>query len=323
MSHKFISVLLLILILLSGIIYADKILSKDSIETIYYGVDPANDDHGPGSYRYPGHKVFDPGEDHYDLRSFEIQDIGEKYRFIIELGKIENPWDGIYNFSHQLIHIYFDVDSTKGQTELFRPGARVKLNSDYPWDFHLQLSGWWLRLMEPDDDPEDLIRDILNIDAEISPWDIYDTDIKVLENKIFINIPKDYLGDIRGSKFYLLLGGFDPFGEDNFRPVKDYETNWSFYYDQNLAGDSNNFNHAETTRVIDYFYPEEDKQEKFLGRNFKEMGSLEPVEIPAPEKTIVETIRDYKYLVAFIYILFSLIIIIYILYYIIRSASNE
>lgn len=323
MIRNFVFIFLLIIILLPGLIYADNNLNKEINETIYYGVDPSGDDYGPGSYRYPGHRVFDPGKDHYDLRSFEIQDIGEKYRFIFELGEIENPWDGVYNFSHQLIHIYFDLNSTTGQTDLFRPGARVKLNLDFPWDYHLQLSGWWLRLMKPDDDPEDLIRDILNIDAEVSPWDIDNINVKVSENKILLDLSKDYLGDIRGSRFYLLLGGFDPFGKDNFRPVKDYETNWSFFYDQNLDNDSNKFKHGETTRVIDYFYPKSNYQEDHLGTSFNEMEYLDPVKIPASEKTIIESIRDYKYLVAIIYILLSFVIISYILYYIMRSASNE
>jgi len=323
MSRKFIFIVLLILILLPGLIFADNNLNEENVETIYYGVDPADDDYGPGSYRYPGHRVFDPGKGHYDLRSFEIQDIGEEYRFIFELGKIENTWDGIYSFSQQLMHIYFDVNSTAGQTGLFRPGARVKLNSDFTWNYHLQLSGWWLRLMKPDDDPEDLIRDILNIDAEVSPWDIDNADIKVSENKILLDLSKEYLGDIRGSKFYLLLGGFDPFGKDNYRPVKDFATNWSFFYDQSLDNDFNKFDHVETTRVIDYFYPERNYQKNHLGTNFNEMKHLDPVEIPAPEKTIIETIRDYKYLVAVTYILFSFVIISYILHYIMRSAINE
>lgn len=323
MSRKFILIFLVVLILLPGLILADNNLDSEDVETIYYGVDPLDDDYGPGSYKYPGHKVFEPGQGHYDLKSFKIQDIGEEYRFIFELGKIENPWDGVYGFSHQLIHIYFDIESTEGQAELFRPGARVKLNPDFPWDYHLQFSGWWLRLMEPDDDPEDLIRDILNIDAETSPWDIYDTNVKVLEDKILLDLSKDYLGDIQGSRFYLFLGGFDPFGEDNFRPVHDYRTNWSFFYDQSLDNDPDKFNQEETTRVIDYFYPEAEYQEKYLGVNFDEMEYLEPVEIPAPERTIIEVIRDYKYLIAVTYVLLSFLIISYILYYIMRSASNE
>ncbi|MFN2364692.1 MAG: glucodextranase DOMON-like domain-containing protein [Halarsenatibacteraceae bacterium] len=323
MNRKFVLIFLLILVFLPGLTYAEDSLDKENVDTIYYGVDSVDDDYGPGSYRYPGHRVFDPGKGHYDLRTFEIQDIGEEYRFIFELGKIENPWEGIYNFSHQLIHIYFDLNSPSGQADLFRSGARVKLNSNFFWDYHLQLSGWWLRMMTPDDDPEDLIRDILNIDAEVSPWDIDNANIKVSESKILLDLSKDYLGDIRGSRFYLLLGGFDPFGKDNFRPVKDYATNWSFFYDQNLDNNSNQFNHTEATRVIDYFYPESDYQENHLGINSSEMEALDPVKIPAPEKTIIETIRDYKYLVAVTYILFSFVIILYILHYIMRSAINE
>ncbi len=322
MCRKFIIIFLTILILMPGFVYANDNLSDEFFETIYYGEDPVGDDYGPGTYKYPGHRVFQPGEGHYDLKTFEIQAFEENYRFIFEFGDIEDPWDGKYGFSHQLIHMYFDIDSTKGQSELFRLGARVRLNSNHPWDYHIQFSGWWLRLIEPDDDPKDLVRDILNIDAEESPWDIYDINVEVIDNKILLDLPKEYLGDIQGSKVYLLIGGFDPFGDDNFRPVKNYKTNWSFYYEQS-SNDSGDFINEEATRVIDYFYPEDEYQEEFLGVNFDNMEYLEPVKIPLPEKTFVESIRDYSNLIALIYILISFIIVIYTLFFIIRSASDE
>ncbi len=322
MYLKFIIMFLIIIILMPGLIYANVNSNNGYPETIYYGEDPVGDDYGPGSYRYPGHRVFQPGEGHYDLKSFKIQTVGEDYRFIFEFGEIANTWDGKYDFSHQLIHMYFDKDSTTGQTELFRQGARVKLNPDFPWDYHLQFSGWWLRLIEPDDDPDDLVRDILNVDAEVSPWDLYDINVEILENKILLELPQESLGNIEGSRFYLFVGGFDPFGEDNFRPVQNHRTNWSFFYDHNLD-ESGNFEYEEATRVIDYFYPEDGYQEEFLGVNFAEMDHLEPVKIPLPEKTFIELIRGYSYLIALIYILISFFIISYILYFIMRSASDE
>ena len=322
MYRKFIIIFLIAIIFMPGVIFSNDDFDNEYFETIYYGEDPAGDDYGPGAYRYPGHRVFQPGEGHFDLKSFEIQAFNSEYRLIFEFGEIENPWDGKYGFSHQLIHMYFDTDSEIGQSELFRPGARVKLNPDFPWDYHLQFSGWWLRLMDTEDDPDDLVRDILNVDAEISPWDVYDINVEVLDSKIILELPEEYLGDIQGSKFYLLVGGFDPFGEDNFRPVQNYRTNWSFYYDQDLD-ESNNFVKEEATRVIDYFYPEPGYQEEFLGVNFDEISYLKPIKIPLPEKTFIELIRDYSYLIAFIYSIISFFIISYILYFIIRSASDE
>src|SRR5699024_1696168 len=53
--------------------------------------DPAGDDHGPGTYRYPDDAAFIPGS--FDLLSVEATDDGEDVLFAIRLGaELTDPW---------------------------------------------------------------------------------------------------------------------------------------------------------------------------------------------------------------------------------------
>ncbi len=252
----------------------DKFLQEDET-VIYKDFDPAEDDHGPGDYLYPRHEVFSPGEGLFDIKMFLIIRGKENYRFIFEFGEITDPWEGHNEFSHQLIHLYVDTGEG-GQEELFRPGAGVSLAEEHPWNYHLRISGWWLRLMEPEDDPRDLIRD-LEIDAETSPWDVKEGEVDKKGNFIIATLPHEKISSLPGSYFYLFVGSFDPFGEDYFRDVESEPSSWSF-----AAPDRGDVERAP--RVIDWFYPREGYQEKILSDFSGAFPELTPLKIPSPEE---------------------------------------
>lgn len=278
---------------------AESQVSSEELEVLAEFTDPAGDDHGPGYYAYPNHDVFAPQEELLDLLSFSLKrHPGEQYyRFKFEFARLTDPWDSRYGFSHPLIHLYFDTEEG-GSTELFREGANVRLNPDYAWNKHLRISGWWVRLMTPDDDPWDMVRD-LNIDAETSPWDIEEARISVEDGFIRLDLPREKLGRLAGSRVYLLVGAFDPFGEDYFRGIRQQPSNWSFFAAQEV-----NLDYAP--RVIDYLQEEEGVQERILADFADDYPEINPVKIPERDEPPGD---EFYQLIALGYLLAALIII--------------
>lgn len=305
----------LLLILFSGFSAADQLQAAESetpssdLEVLAEFSDPTGDDHGPGYYAYPNHDVFAPQKELLDLLSFSLKR-DPKQRFLrlkFEFARLTDPWDSRYGFSHPLIHLYFDTEEG-GSTELFREGANVRLNPEYSWNRHLRISGWWVRLMTPADDPWDMTRD-LNIDAETSPWDVEEAEITAEDGLIRLDLPEEKLGQLEGARVYLLVGAFDPFGEDYFRGLQKHPSNWSFYAAREIDLDY-------APRVIDYLQEEEGVQEEVLADFAEAYPEVKPVKIPEIEDTANE---KFFLLVALGYLLVAVIIILALQWLIFRS----
>lgn len=305
----------LLLILLSGFSAADQLLAAESevssrdLEVLAEFSDPPGDDHGPGYYAYPDHDVFAPQKELLDLLRFSLKrDLTrEFYRFEFEFARLTDPWDSRYGFSHPLIHLYFDTEEG-GSSELFREGANVRFNPEYSWNRHLRISGWWVRLMKPEDDPWDMIRD-LNIDAETSPWDVEEAEITTEGGLIRLELPREKLGRLEGARLYLLVGAFDPFGEDYFRGLQKYPSNWSFHTDRQV-----NLDYAP--RVIDYLQQEKGVQEETLADFEEDYPEVRSVKIPEREAPLRE---NFFLLIVLGYLLAAAIIIAAMQWFILKS----
>ncbi len=107
--------------------------------------DPAGDDNGPGTYKYPTAPVYSKGS--FDLRKLEIVDKGDKVEFRVTVGaRIEDPWnskdwDG-NGFSIQFAQIYIDTDheAGKGFTGPLPGLGALKWADDEAWDKVVLLS---------------------------------------------------------------------------------------------------------------------------------------------------------------------------------------
>lgn len=279
-NHKI--VIFLLLVLFIGLYFTIMVQPAETVEwagedsrIIYKNSDPTGDDHGFGNYIYPQHNVFDPGEGLFDIKKFAVEKHVDYYIFSFEFKEVTDPWEGRNNFSHQLIHIYFDTEEN-GCNEPFRPGANVRFADESSWNYHLRLSGWWLRLMRPDDDPQDLIRD-LDIDAESSPWDVEEGIVTRYEDNIRVLLPREKIPSrLIGANFYLFVGSFDPFGKDYFRDIKPEKSSWAFASPglENLE---------KAPRIIDWFQPRPGKQEEILSDFSQGRPVLKPLTIPEPE----------------------------------------
>jgi len=121
-----------------------------NIETILDVVDPAGDDHGPGTYTYPTDAVFEKGV--FDITDFTVgmSDTDMVFTFTFA-GAIKNPWNSGNNFSIQTLDVYVDKDpgAGTGARELL-PGRNASFVQGDGWDYAIWAEGWTPGIFAPD-----------------------------------------------------------------------------------------------------------------------------------------------------------------------------
>lgn len=256
--------ILLVLLIIPATIFAENGIIIELEDT-------ANDDYGPGNYQYPNNEVFEE-KGLFDITSFSITDKDQEYLFEVGFNNLTDPWNSKYGFSHPLIEIYID-NVEGGSKELLKKGANVKLDDNYPWDILLKISGWWVRLYHPGD----LDSNDSNFwKVEKNPFDIENVEMRINDNKINMLIDKTLIGDLIEARFFLLVGGFDPFGPDHFRIVKNEPSDWYFL---NSDSQKDNF----TTNVIDIITTTTEEQNRILTARNNNYPVLKPIFIGKSE----------------------------------------
>jgi chloramphenicol 3-O-phosphotransferase len=205
--------------------------------------DPAGDDHGPGTYTYPGSAVFSPGS--FDLLAVEATDGGEDVLFTIRLGaELTDPWNGSpVGYDLQNIDIYVDTRAEGGFTELL-PGRRALVADGFAWDRAVFATG-------RTDVAE---RDV----AEKVPAGMREALFVPLEDRqsidgdtLTLRVPKEFLGEMRpGWAFQVLVMGSDGSMESDslrVREVRADASDWSF------GGGSDG---TEDPNILDLLVPE-------------------------------------------------------------------
>jgi carbohydrate-binding DOMON domain-containing protein len=255
---------------------------------IYSTVDPGDDDHGPGYYLYPEHEVFQQKEGIFDLIEFKIYEEDAQYEFQFEFTNIIDVWNSRFGFSMPMIQIYIDNEKG-GSIALFEEGAQVKLNPEYPWDKLLKINGWWISLYVPQDRNKKVVD--FTVSGEDVPWMIKDPAVEVKKDWIKLKIDKDKVGPLQGANLFILVGGFDPFGYDHFRGVRNELNSWFF-----AAEGEHDINYAP--RVIDLVVPPEYSQEEMLDSYQIGYAQIEPIHIGNDNS--FEKKDYYVYIVMFI-----------------------
>jgi carbohydrate-binding DOMON domain-containing protein len=218
--------------------------------------DPIGDDYGPGTYTYPTHKAFLPGL--FDLSCFRVSYDAEYVYFDTVFREVTNTWNAPEGFSHQLINIYIDTTKGAGRTDTIRKGAMVAFDRRHGWDIHIKALGWGgCRSFTSNDNEESKgISD--GLEAGVLP------DGKTIR----VKVPLPIIGQPDANwGYYVLIGSQDAFGDDDFRPVMEEATAWTFGGGSNLEFNPN---------VIDMLAPEGGKfsQERLLGSYDEKKGVL-------------------------------------------------
>ena len=111
--------------------------------------DPPGDDHGPGTYTYPGDKVFIPGS--YDIRRFTVGGNGKTLSFTFKVGSaIDNPWGSGIGLSVQTFDIYIDTDPGAGTgARKLLEGRGAALRPGDGWEYAIWIEGWNQKILVP------------------------------------------------------------------------------------------------------------------------------------------------------------------------------
>jgi alpha-amylase/alpha-mannosidase (GH57 family) len=115
-------------------------------------IDPAGDDHGPGTYAYPTDTVFEPRV--FDLSRFAVGVDERNLVFTFDLhGPITNPWGSPNGLALQTLDVYVDKDPGAGTgPRLLLPGRNAALADGYGWEVAIWAEGWTPQFVVPDDD---------------------------------------------------------------------------------------------------------------------------------------------------------------------------
>ena len=196
--------------------------------------DPADDDHGPGSYTVPTDAVFKPGV--FDLLEFKVGNDGNNLVFSIQMGgPVENPWGAPNGLAIQLVDIYIDTDGAAGGTRLLRNGRNAALASGSAWDVALSLAGWnygFFKSAAPETADKSVPVNIITDPGR---------------NLIIAKIPLSAIpGDPSQWKFAVAVMSNDGYGINGVRDVTAEGGQWA------LGGAPADKNH---TRIIDILWP--------------------------------------------------------------------
>lgn len=250
---------LLLLIMLCLTLAGPVSAARDDAD--FYLADPAGDDYGPGTYVYPKNKAFEPWRGLYDLRSFAVIATAKEVRFDLALADLRNPWTAPEGFSHQLFEIYIHRGLGRGRTEPLAKGANVRFAPEYPWDVLLKAAPW---------DSSELV--ILGADGQPQKSPLQAG--LAGRQTVRLSVPLSVIGEPKPSwRYYVLVGSYDGFGEDNFRPIMAKAGEW------HLGGGRDD---GLEPQVIDLLAPERGRysQEKQLGSydpKTKQQAVLMPV----------------------------------------------
>jgi alpha-amylase/alpha-mannosidase (GH57 family) len=200
--------------------------------------DPADDDHGPGTYTYPTDGVFPPGV--FDITSFSVGYDETNIVFRLTLhGALKNVWDSPYGVSVQTVDIYVDKDGPGNGDRLLLPGRNAVLTADFAWDYAIWVEGWTPGVYVPGDEAPTQVDADMSITADPG------------QSKITVKVPKAVLGDDPENWAYAatVLGqdGFPASGVWRVRDVAEEAAQWRFG-----GAPAETTNH---TRIIDLAWP--------------------------------------------------------------------
>jgi len=217
--------------------------------------DPAGDDNGPGTYTYPTNSVFKAGD--FDLLAFELKSEGDNYIFRWELKNVDNPWNGPWGISKQVLMVF--IDNGEGGTVEGLEGMNAMFSSDMKWDKAIKLEGWESKYYKVDG-------------GEIGEEDLKDIGATSTvtygeDGWVELKVPKEAIGDIgKGSKVVAMVLGQDGYGPGRIRQVNAKAEEWRFG-----GGSDGN----EDPNIIDMIVPEGYSQSEIL-----DWHKVSPVKIP-------------------------------------------
>ena len=222
LNKKWLGLIAVILLAVAGLAYnyfTDiNTISNNKTVTIFEMKDPAEDDFGPGLYKYPLGTSFEQDKHVFDLREFKVQAFKENYIFEITFPEVIDSMGSPGGFM-ELIHIYIADGTGVGMLETERPGGNVIFDPGNPWRYLVKVMSWDNTAVFYSDKGTGQEGMANGVTAKVIPG----------QNKIKVTVPKKLLpGKVNKWKYYVLVGSMDGNGPDNFREVKKKASEWNF-----------------------------------------------------------------------------------------------
>ena len=211
--------------------------------------DPENDDHGPGTYTYPSDSVFNSGN--FDILNFQFGYEEENIVFKFAMrGPVENPWGSPNGLAIQTFDIYLDVDGDGEGGVAMLPGRNLSFEEGYTWDYAITVEGWTSGVYIPSDEGPQQVAESSEFSVLADPG----------QRKVTVRVPMSILGDNpenwRVAAVVLSQEGYPSGGVMRVRDVLPTAEQWRI--GGAPAGATNH------TRVMDFVWPEAEKQEAWL-----------------------------------------------------------
>lgn len=291
------------LILLPNAVNAEK-YSGEEYRVIFNHLDTAADDYGPGYYQYPKHHIFQNKGHLFDLKALTIFESENNYKFRFSFAKLTDPWGAKFAFSLPLIEVYID-NQPGGSNELFQSGANISFKEDFKWNKFLKISGWWVRLFEPESREKNIldINELINLNSN----SLEDFELTKRGDEVLLEIPKAKIASLEASKIIILIGSFDPFGFDHFRSLAAEKRYWQIY-----APNKTRIN--KLPRVLDILVPGGEKQQEILSGELPLVPYLKVAEeVKEVKKDLIDKVMPLNFLSLTLVFLY-LLLIIFIIY---------
>jgi hypothetical protein len=185
------------------------------LATILSVTDPPGDAIGNGSLRPPTDVVFRTTAA-FDVRRIDVFDTPE-FSFAITFEQLSNPWELPYGFSLPIVEIYLATGDEGGQADLL-PGSGMSLAAGQQWNYAFRITGESFAMLAANPFGGDPIDVTERLGAELY----------VEGNTLYVDTLLT-----RPSRFslYGMVGGYDPFTESGWRPVRREPSPWSFSSD--------------------------------------------------------------------------------------------
>ena len=203
--------------------------------------DPANDDHGPGTYTYPTDAVF--SAQNFDIETFTVATDPANVIFTFKFyGDVPNPWGSGSNLSLQTLDVYIDKDPGQGTgNRLLLPGRNAALSSGNGWEFVVWAEGWTPGIFTPD--PETGEPKAVNLSYKLI--------VNPAQKTVTLRVPKEAFGEGDPAQWgyaavVLSQDGFPSTGVWRVRDIQASNAQWKF------GGAPDDVNH---TRIIDIAWP--------------------------------------------------------------------
>jgi carbohydrate-binding DOMON domain-containing protein len=158
--------------------------------------DPAGDDKGPGTYKYPTAAAYKSGS--FDLKKVEIKESGDNVEFKVTFkARIEDPWDSKswsppgQGFSLQFVQIYIDTDRKEGSGHKDAlPGINIRFPEQSRWEKVVLLSP----------QPVSRLKMELKMKAKaFAKSAVVPKKVRVKGKSLIVTVPKSELGDVQKS----------------------------------------------------------------------------------------------------------------------------